>query len=210
MDKSDNRLARLIAYIHHTSELSQYWYVGNTAQCRIGLFQVSDFAGDLEGSKSTSGGLVFFRKSRVLCQQVGCARNRLQFRTGQQNQNHLFGRRIEIIPALTLWDLIEVFHSSRTQRKTKIKHEETRCVQNFRNIVKSWIRSCQLISHAQLRRKSVSDMRRIILSASMNAADFPQAFNKLLVLKGQVENPNPWILQHWRFRQRPIEERERL
>ena len=34
-------------------------YVGNTAkQCRLGLFQDSDFAGDLEDSKSTSGGTV--------------------------------------------------------------------------------------------------------------------------------------------------------
>ena len=31
--------------------------MGNTAkQCRMGLFQDSDFAGDLEDSKSTSGG----------------------------------------------------------------------------------------------------------------------------------------------------------
>ena len=67
MDKSDNRLARLIAYIHHTSEFGQYWYVGNTAQCRVGLFQVSDLAGDLEDSKSTSGGLVFSEVTR-LCQ----------------------------------------------------------------------------------------------------------------------------------------------
>ena len=35
----------------------QYCHVENTAkQCRLGLFQDSDFAGDLEGSKSTSGG----------------------------------------------------------------------------------------------------------------------------------------------------------
>ena len=33
--------------------------VGNTAkQCRLGLFQDSDFAGDLEDSKSISGGTV--------------------------------------------------------------------------------------------------------------------------------------------------------
>ena len=43
-----------------------------------------------------------------------------------------------------------------------------------------------------------------------NGADFPQAFNKLLVLKEQVENPNPWIPKHWRFRKWPSEERERL
>ena len=53
------RLARLISYIHRTSVFRQYCYVGNTArQCGSGLFQDSDFAGDLEDSKSTSGGIV--------------------------------------------------------------------------------------------------------------------------------------------------------
>ena len=52
----DKRLARLISYIHHTCEYRQYCHVVNTAQqCRLGLFQDSDFAGDLEDSKSTSG-----------------------------------------------------------------------------------------------------------------------------------------------------------
>ena len=51
------RLCRLISYIHHTCEYKLYCHVGNTAtQCRLGLFQDSDFAGDLEDSKSTSGG----------------------------------------------------------------------------------------------------------------------------------------------------------
>ena len=53
----DKRLSRLISYIHHTCEYKQYCHGGNTAkQCRLGLFQDSDFAGDLEDSKSTSGG----------------------------------------------------------------------------------------------------------------------------------------------------------
>ena len=56
----DKRLNRLISYFHQTSEYKQYCHVGNTAkQCRLGLFQDSDFAGDLgdlEDSKSTSGG----------------------------------------------------------------------------------------------------------------------------------------------------------
>ena len=40
---------RLISYIHHTCEYKQYCYVGNTAkQCRLGVFQDSDFAGDLK------------------------------------------------------------------------------------------------------------------------------------------------------------------
>ena len=53
----DKRLNRLISYIHHTCEYKQYCYAGNTAkQCRLGLFLDSDFAGDLEDSKFTSGG----------------------------------------------------------------------------------------------------------------------------------------------------------
>ena len=57
----DKRVARLISYIHHTCVFRQYCYVGNTAQqCRLGFFQDSDFAGDLEDSKSTSGGILCF------------------------------------------------------------------------------------------------------------------------------------------------------
>ena len=61
----DKRLNRLIANIHHTCEYKQYCHVGNTAkQCRLDLFQDSDFAGDLEDSKSTSEGtLCMFWKS---------------------------------------------------------------------------------------------------------------------------------------------------
>ena len=55
----DKRLNRLISYIHHTSEFKQYCHVGNIAQqCRLGLFLDSNFAGYLEDSKSTSGGIL--------------------------------------------------------------------------------------------------------------------------------------------------------
>ena len=44
----------------------QYCHVGNTAQhCRLSLFQESDFAGDLEDSKSTSGGALCIFGSRT-------------------------------------------------------------------------------------------------------------------------------------------------
>ena len=44
----DRRLAPLLSYIHHMSDHRQYCHVGDTAQhCRLGLFQDSDFAGDL-------------------------------------------------------------------------------------------------------------------------------------------------------------------
>ena len=55
----DKGLSRLISYIHHTCEFKQKCHVENTAQqCRLGLFQDSDFAGDPEDTKSTSGGIV--------------------------------------------------------------------------------------------------------------------------------------------------------
>ena len=48
----DRRLARLICYIRHRIDYRQYIHVGNTAQhCRLGVFQDSDFHGDLEDSK---------------------------------------------------------------------------------------------------------------------------------------------------------------
>ena len=56
----DKGLSRLISYIHHTCEYKQHCHVGNTAkQCRLGLTQDSVFAGDLEDSKSSSGGKHF-------------------------------------------------------------------------------------------------------------------------------------------------------
>ena len=62
----DRQLARLISYIHHTSAYRQYCHVGNTAQLRrLGLFQDSDFAGDLEDSKCTSGGVPCIFGSRT-------------------------------------------------------------------------------------------------------------------------------------------------
>ena len=55
----DKRSARSISHIHHTSESRQYCCVGNTTQqCRLILFQDSDFAGDFEDSKSTTGGVL--------------------------------------------------------------------------------------------------------------------------------------------------------
>ena len=63
----DKRLNRLSSYIHHTCEYKQYCHVGNTAkQCRLGLFQGSDFAGDLEDSKSISGGTLCVFGSHTL------------------------------------------------------------------------------------------------------------------------------------------------
>ena len=85
--------------------------MGNTAkQCRLGLFQDSDFAGDLEGSKSTSGGtLCVFWEVIRLFQSVGCVRNKLQFSHSSTESEIISldaGLRLDGIAALDLWDLI--------------------------------------------------------------------------------------------------------
>ena len=68
----DRRLARLISYTHHKNDYRQYCHVGKTAQhCRLGLFQDSDFAGDLEDSKSISEGvLCIFWKQNICPSQL--------------------------------------------------------------------------------------------------------------------------------------------
>ena len=81
----DKRLNRLISYIHHTSEYKQYCHVGNTAaQCRLGLFQDSDFAGDLEDSKSTSGGTLCIFGTHICSNKLDVQETNISFSV-QQN-----------------------------------------------------------------------------------------------------------------------------
>ena len=113
----DKHLARLISYIHHTSEYRQYCDVGNTAQqCRLGLFQDSDFAGDLEDSKSTSGGILCIFGSHTFVQISWMCKKQtsVSFCSTEAEVISLdAGLRMDGIPALDLWDLVvEVFHSS--------------------------------------------------------------------------------------------------
>ena len=88
----DKRLNRWISYIHHTSEYKQHCH--NAKQCRLGLFQDSDFAGNLEDSKSTSGGTLCIFGSHTfvpiswMCKKQTSVSNRIR--------NHLFGCRIDV------------------------------------------------------------------------------------------------------------------
>ena len=97
------RLNRLISYIHHTYDCKQYCHVGNTAkQCRLGLFQDSDFAGDLEDSKSTSGG--------TLCTLGIHTFVPISSMCDSSTESEMIfldiGLRLDELPALELWDLI--------------------------------------------------------------------------------------------------------
>ena len=106
----DKRLNRLISYIHHTCGKSQYCHVGNTAQqCRLGLFQDSDFAGDLEDSKYTSGGTlcVFGSHTFVPISWMSKKQTAVWHSSTESEIISLdTGLRLDGLPALELWDLI--------------------------------------------------------------------------------------------------------
>ena len=106
----DKRLDRLISYIHHTCEYKQYFHVGNTAkQCRLGLFQDSDFAGDLEGSTSTSGGTLSIFGSHTFVPISWMCKKQASVSYSSTESEIISldaGLRLDGIPALVLWDLI--------------------------------------------------------------------------------------------------------
>ena len=106
----DKGLNRLISYIHHTREYKLSCHVGNSAkQCRLGLFQDSDFAGDLEDSKSTSGGTLCIFGSHTFVPISWMCKKRTSVSHSSTESEIISldaGSRLDGIPALDLWDLI--------------------------------------------------------------------------------------------------------
>ena len=94
----DKRLSRLISYIHHTCEYKQHWYVGDTAkQCRLGLFQDSDFCGRSWGFKIHFWrNIVRFGKSYICSNKLNVQETNFSFTQFNRIRNHLFGCRIEV------------------------------------------------------------------------------------------------------------------
>ena len=84
--------------------------MGNTAkQCRLGLFQDSDFAGDLEDSKSTSGGTLCVLGSHTFVPISWMCKKQTSVSHSSTESEIISsdaGLRLDGIPALDLWDLI--------------------------------------------------------------------------------------------------------
>ena len=89
--------------------------MGNTAkQCRLGLFQDSDFAGDLEDSKSTSGGTLCIFGSHTFPISWMCKKQTAVSHSSTESENISLdaGLRLDGLPALELWDpIVSVFGS---------------------------------------------------------------------------------------------------
>ena len=119
----DKRLNRLISYIHHTCEhKKQCCHVGNTAkQCRLRLFQDSDFAGDLEDSKSTSGAtLCIFGSNTFVPISWMCKKQTSVSHSSTESEIISLdaGLRMDGISALDLWNLIVTgLHGNTNQSK---------------------------------------------------------------------------------------------
>ena len=82
----------------------------NTAkQCRLGLFQDSDFARDLEDSKSTSGGTLCIFGSHTFV-PISCLCKKQTAVSHSSTESEIIsldtGLRLDGLPALELWDLI--------------------------------------------------------------------------------------------------------
>ena len=125
----DRRLARLLSYIHFTSGYRQYCHVGNAAQhCQVGLFQ--DFAGDLEDSKSTSGGVLCIFGSRTFVPISWMCKKQTSVSHSSTESEVISldaGLRMDGLPALDLWDLvIELLETSpRIPKHTQACTRET-------------------------------------------------------------------------------------
>ena len=94
----------------------KYCSVGNTAQqCRLGLLQDSDFAGDFEDSKSTLRGILCIFGSHTFVPRSWMCKKQTSVSHSSTEAEVISldaGLRMDGIPALDLWDLvIEVFHS---------------------------------------------------------------------------------------------------
>ena len=119
----DKRLNRLISYFHRTCECKQYCHVGNTAkQCRLEHFQDSDFAGDLEDSKSTSGGTsCIFGSHTCVPSSWMCKKQTSVSHSSTESEIISLdaGLRLDGIPLLDLWDLTVAVLGNTNQSHTE-------------------------------------------------------------------------------------------
>ena len=101
--------------------------MGNTAkQCRLGLFQDSDFSGDLEDSKSTSSGtLCVFGSHTFVPISWMCKKQTLVSHSSTESEIISLdaGLRLDGTPALYIWDLIVAILHGNTYQKNQERRD---------------------------------------------------------------------------------------
>ena len=91
MDKSLCQTLGAFDLEHHTSEYRQFCEETQRINADLDCFKDSDFAGDLEDSKSTSGGVLW--KSHVCANKLDVQETDFSFTQFYRSWNHLFGCR---------------------------------------------------------------------------------------------------------------------
>ena len=104
----DKRFLRLISHIHHTSEYKQHCHVGNTAkQCRLGLFQDSNFRRDSKSTFQVEHCVVFGSHTFVPISWMCKKQTSVSHSSTESEIISLdAGLRLDGIHALDLWVLI--------------------------------------------------------------------------------------------------------
>ena len=109
--------------------------MGNTAkQCRLGLYQDSDFAGDLEDSKSTSGGTLCIFGSRTFVPISSMCKKQTAVSHSSTESEIVSldtGLRLDGLPALELRDLIV----SVLEASLKFRIDQDNLIAMLRNII---------------------------------------------------------------------------
>ena len=131
----DKWLARLISNIHHTCDAKQFFHVGNAAQqCRLGLFQDSDFAWDLADSKSTSGGFLWIFRSWTFVPISWMCKKQTSVSHSSTEAEIISldaGLRMDGIPALDLWNLVlkcSILPETNSMKPKVCLYSETCCL----------------------------------------------------------------------------------
>ena len=126
----DKRLSRLISYIHHTCDYKQYCHVRNTdKQCRLGLSQDFDFAGDHEDSKSTSGGtLCTFGSHTFVSISWMCKKQTSVSHSSTESEIISLDAelRLDGITALDVWDLIVTVLHGNTYQSNQVRGDPSK------------------------------------------------------------------------------------
>ena len=116
----DKRLERLIGYLYKTRAHRQFCFVGNTPdECSLGLFQDASFAGDLQDSKSTSGGLLCLFGSRTFVPITWMCKKQTAVSHSSAEAEVISldaGLRMEGLPALMLWDQVIAAFSDKSAK----------------------------------------------------------------------------------------------
>ena len=106
-------MLRLMSYVHHHKDLVLHSIVGDSlSECRLLLFADADFAGDKDGSKSTSGGVLVlvgpntWAPLGAICKAQAAVSHSS---TEAEVISFEFGLRTEGLPALIFWDFVFPF-----------------------------------------------------------------------------------------------------